>query len=67
MLEVCRCVPSILLDSQVDQLSLKFTLTRHTKAINAVAINSEGSMLLSGGKIGRVLTVISSLQSVCRQ
>ncbi|KAF8835205.1 WD40 repeat-like protein [Paxillus ammoniavirescens] len=67
MLDVCRCVPSILLDSQVDQLSLKFTLTRHTNAINAVAINSQGSMLLSGGKTVVVWNLVSGemMQEIC--
>ena len=32
------------------QMSLKFMLTHHTKAVNTVAVSPEGSFLLSGGE-----------------
>ncbi|KAI9455841.1 WD40-repeat-containing domain protein [Boletus coccyginus] len=43
------------------QMSLKFTLTRHTKAVNAVVVSPKGSFLLSGGNDSRV--VLWSLSS----
>ncbi|KAF8834257.1 WD40 repeat-like protein, partial [Paxillus ammoniavirescens] len=39
----------------VSQLPLKYTLTWHTKAINALAISNRGSMLLSGGNDSRIV------------
>ncbi|KAI9571089.1 WD40-repeat-containing domain protein [Boletus coccyginus] len=47
----------------------KFTLTRHTKAINTLAISPGGSLLLSGGNDGHVvvwsLTSGEMLQEIC--
>ncbi|KAF9232169.1 hypothetical protein BU15DRAFT_81533 [Melanogaster broomeanus] len=56
-------------DVRVAQLSPKFTLTRHTKAINAVAISGQGSMLLSGGNDSHVvvwnLSSGEMIQEIC--
>ncbi|KAG6381506.1 WD40-repeat-containing domain protein [Boletus reticuloceps] len=42
-------------DIHQSDLCLKFTLTRHTKAVNALAVSPQGSMLLSGGNDSRVV------------
>ncbi|KAG6372572.1 WD40-repeat-containing domain protein [Boletus reticuloceps] len=58
--------------STTDRLSdlyPKFTLTRHTKAVNALAVSPNGSMLLSGGNDSRVvvwnLTSGEMIQEFC--
>ncbi|KAF8547567.1 hypothetical protein OG21DRAFT_1490119 [Imleria badia] len=51
------------------EISLKFTLTHHTKAVNALAVSPKGSLLLSGGNdscvVLRKLSSGEMAQKIC--